>query len=251
MALSANKQTVIPIALCGAAGRMGREIFRAAAMSPEICIVRAYEAPGHRSLGARVGEVSIEPDDVPTFLDDCRVMVDFSAPLAAVLPHLEKAAARGVAAVVGSTGLEPAQRDRMEKLAGRIPILYAANMSLGVNLLIVLAQRAQELLGKAGFDVDVVETHHRGKKDAPSGTALMIEHHLRLVDPEVDVRHHSLRAGDVVGEHTVQFTGAGERLELTHRAGSREAFARGVMAAVHFLAGKTPGMYDMRKVLGL
>jgi 4-hydroxy-tetrahydrodipicolinate reductase len=251
MALSANKQTVIPIALCGAAGRMGREIFRAAALSPEICIVRAYEAPGHRSLGARLAEVTIEADDVPGFLEDCRVMVDFSAPPAAVLPHLEKAAAKRIAAVVGSTGLEPADRDRMEKLAAKIPILYAANMSLGINLLIVLAQRAQELLRGGGFDVDIIEAHHRNKKDAPSGTSLMIEHFLHLVDSEVEVHHHSLRAGDVVGEHTVQFTGIGERLELTHRAGSREAFARGVLAAVRFLAGKKPGMYDMRKVLGL
>ncbi len=248
---SSRKQTeTIPVALCGAAGRMGREIFRAAALSSEVRVARAYEVPGHRSLGARIGDAVIQPDDAPDFLDGCLVLVDFSAPAKAVVPHLRRAADKHVAAVVGSTGLETDDRAQMEEIAGAIPVLYSANMSLGVNLLIALTQRVQEIL-QGGFDVDVLEMHHRAKRDAPSGTALMIEHSLRMVDPEVQVHHHSVRAGDVVGEHTVIFTGIGERLELTHRAGSREAFARGVLAAVRFIAHQPPGIYDMRKVLGL
>ena len=229
---------------------MGIEIFRAAALSADIHILRAYEIPGHRALGTKVGDAVIEADDTASFLEGCETLVDFSAPAESVIPHLEKAAERKVPAVVGSTGFSVEGRDRMEELARVIPILYSANMSLGVNLLIALAQQVQELL-KGVFDVDIVEIHHRAKKDAPSGTALMIEQQLHLVDPDLSVRHHSIRAGDVVGEHTVFFTGVGERLELTHRAGSREAFARGVLTAVRFIVGQKPGFYDLRKVLGI
>lgn len=248
--IKSSQSEAIAIGLCGAAGRMGREIFRATAFSPDLYIARAYEAPGHRSLGMKIGETAIEADDVPNFLEDCRVLVDFSAPPENIVSHLEKSAEKKIPAVIGSTGISEETRDKMETLAKVIPILYAANMSLGVNLLIALAQRTQEVLG-GGFDIDVVETHHRGKKDAPSGTALMIEQQLRMIDPEVVVNHHSIRAGDVIGEHTVFFTGVGERLELTHRAGSREAFTKGVLAAVHFITNQGPGFYDMRKVLGI
>jgi 4-hydroxy-tetrahydrodipicolinate reductase len=250
MASSPHKSSSIAIGLCGAAGRMGREIFRAAALSTDVFIVRAYEASGHRSLGAKIGDATIEKDDIPTFLTGCQVLVDFSSPPTALLTHLQRAADRNVAVVVGATGFDEAIRDQMEALAHRIPLLYSANMSLGVNLLIALAQRIQELL-PGRFDVDIVEMHHRAKRDAPSGTALMIEHQLRMVDPEVKVSQHSIRAGDVIGEHTVLFTGVGERLELTHRVASRETFAQGVLEAVRFIKGKKPGFYDMRKVLGL
>ncbi len=241
---------VIPVGLCGAAGRMGREIFRSAVLCSDIRIERAYEAPGHRSLGMKIGQTVIEPDDADDFLHDCRVLVDFSSPPDPVISHLERAAQCKIAAVVGSTGFSRKAKDRMEKIAGDIPILYSANMSLGVNLLAALAQRTQEILG-GGFDVDIVEAHHRGKLDAPSGTALMIEQQLKMVDAKIEVRHHSLRAGDIVGEHTIYFTGVGERLELIHRATSREAFSRGVLAAVRFIVRQPPGIYDMRKVLGL
>ncbi|MCX6639379.1 MAG: 4-hydroxy-tetrahydrodipicolinate reductase [bacterium] len=253
MELSTNKPPKsgsISIGLCGAAGRMGREIFRASALSADMKIVRAYEMPGHRSIGMKIGDAAIESDDTKGFLEGCQVLVDFSAPPVAVISHLEKAAKAKVAAVVGSTGLDQDTRQKLEKIARQIPVLYSANMSLGVNLLIALAQRTQELLG-GGFDIDVVEMHHRGKKDAPSGTSLMIEHQLRMVDPDLVVNHHSLRAGDVIGEHTVLFTGIGERLELTHRVSSREAFSKGVLAAVRFISKQTPGFYDMRKVLGI
>jgi 4-hydroxy-tetrahydrodipicolinate reductase len=198
----------------------------------------------------KIGQAVIEPDDADDFLDGCQVLVDFSSPPDEVISHLERAARSGIAAVVGSTGFSPQAKEQMEKTARRIPLLYSANMSLGVNLLMALAQRTQEILG-GGFDVDIVEAHHRGKLDAPSGTALMIEQQLKMVDADVQVRHHSLRAGDIVGEHTIYFSGVGERLELIHRATSREAFARGVLAAVRFIVRQPPGIYDMRKVLGL
>lgn len=247
-----KKSTVntIAVGLCGAAGKMGREIFRGAILNADLRIVRAYEALEHRSLGMKIGEATIEPDNVDTFLEGCQVLIDFSAPPDAVIAHLERAADRKIPAVVGSTGFDAKGRDSMEKIAQKIPVLYSANMSLGINLLMALAQQIQEIMG-GGFDIDVVETHHRTKRDAPSGTALMIEQQLKLVDPNVKVNHHSIRAGDVIGEHSVLFTGIGERLELTHRASSREAFVKGVLAAVRFIVDQNPGFYDMRKVLGI
>jgi 4-hydroxy-tetrahydrodipicolinate reductase len=250
MALSNSQQGSIAIGLCGVAGRMGREIMGEVVMHKDVFITKAYETPNHPWIGKRLGECSVEPDTAADFLEGCNVLVDFSSPPTSVVAHLERAAERKVAAVVGSTGLDDNARDKMEALARKIPLLYSANMSLGVNLLIALAQRMQELVG-GGFDVDILETHHRAKRDMPSGTSLMIERHLKLVDPEVKVNHHSIRAGDVVGEHTVFFTGVGERLELTHRATSRKAFTTGVIAAVRFVCGQPPGMYDMRKVLGI
>jgi 4-hydroxy-tetrahydrodipicolinate reductase len=250
MALSSNKQGPIAIGLCGAAGRMGREIMGEVVMHKDMFIAKTYESPDHSLVGRGVGQCIIQPDTTEDFLEGCNVLVDFSAPGSGVLTHLERAAGRKVAAIVGSTGLDETARDKMEVLAKKIPLLYSANMSLGVNLLIALAQRTQELVG-GGFDVDILEMHHRAKRDLPSGTALMIERHLKVVDPEVRVNHHSIRAGDVVGEHTVLFTGVGERLELTHRATSRKAFTTGIIAAIRYVCGKPPGMYDMRKVLGI
>ncbi len=240
----------ISVGLCGAAGRMGREIFRGVVLSSDLIIARAYEAPHHRSLGVMIGDATIESDDVDTFLEDCQVLVDFSSPADNVINHLEGAARKKIPAVIGSTGFDDKSRDAMEKIAKTIPVLYSANMSLGVNLLMALAQRIQEIMG-GGFDVDIIETHHRAKRDAPSGTALMIEQQLKMVDPNTKLHHHSIRAGDVVGDHTVLFTGIGERLELTHRASSREAFVKGVLAAVRFINTQQPGFYDMRKVLGI
>jgi 4-hydroxy-tetrahydrodipicolinate reductase len=250
MALSQVKQGPIAIGLCGAAGRMGREIMGEIVMHKDLRLAKAYEAPDHPWMGKHLGEAPIESDRAEDFLVGCTVLVDFSAPSTAVLSHLERAAALKVAAVVGSTGLDDDARDKFELLARKIPLLYSANMSLGVNLLIALAQRTQELVG-GGFDVDILEMHHRAKRDKPSGTSLMIERYLKIVDPEVKVNHHSVRAGDVVGEHTVLFTGVGERLELTHRASSRKAFTTGVIAAVRFISSQPPGLYDMRKVLGI
>jgi len=245
-----SKVGTISIGLCGAAGRMGREIFRSSALSRDIHVAHAYEADGHRSLGMKIGDALIESDTVDSFLDDCQVLVDFSAPPERVTEHLQVAAKKKVAAVVGSTGIDDKARDVMQGIAKKIPLLYAANMSLGINVMMALAQKTQEILG-GGFDVDIIETHHRGKRDAPSGTSLMIEQQIKLVDKSLEVHHHSVRAGDVVGEHIVQFTGIGERLELIHRATSREAFTRGALAAIRFISKQQPGFYDMRRVLGI
>jgi 4-hydroxy-tetrahydrodipicolinate reductase len=245
-----SKINTISIGLCGAAGRMGREIFRGVVLSTDLTVSKAYEAPNHRSISMKIGEAVIEPDDTPTFLEECQILVDFSSPPDPVLSHLERAAKSKVPAVIGTTGFDQGARDTMENIAKTIPVLYSANMSLGINLLMALAQKTQEILG-GGFDLDIVETHHRAKRDAPSGTALMIEQQLKMVDPEAIINHHPIRAGDVVGEHSVLFTGIGERLELTHRATSREAFVKGVLAAVRFIVGQPAGFYDMRKVLGI
>jgi 4-hydroxy-tetrahydrodipicolinate reductase len=194
-------------------------------------------------------------------------VVDFSFH-EAVAPNVERAAAEGVAYVIGTTGLAPEEQARVDACAAKIPIVQAANYSLGVNLLLDLVRRAARVLGPA-YDVELVEMHHRHKKDAPSGTALMLANAaaegrgVRLDDvachgrsgivgerPEGEIALHALRGGSVVGDHTVMFAGDVERVEITHKAQGREAFAAGALRAAKWAAGRAPGKYDMRDVLG-
>jgi len=155
------------------------------------------------------------------------------------------------ALVIGTTGHSLPQRETIEMAARDIPIVFASNFSIGVNVLFALARKAAELLGLE-FKIEIIETHHRMKKDAPSGTAKTIAEILKQVrksDDEIPIE--SIREGDVVGDHTVIFAGPKERLELTHRAGSREIFARGALRAAQWVVGKSPGLYSMQDVLGL
>ena len=194
-------------------------------------------------------------------------MVDFSFH-AAVAPNVEKAAAQGLAYVIGTTGLMPDEQARVDACSAKIPVVQAANYSLGVNLLLALVRQAAAVLGPQ-YDVEVVEMHHRHKKDAPSGTALMLAHAaaegrgVKLDDvacygrkglvgerPAGEIALHALRGGSVVGDHTVMFAGDVERVEITHRAQSREAFAAGALRAALWAVGRKPGKYDMRDVLG-
>jgi 4-hydroxy-tetrahydrodipicolinate reductase len=263
------------LAVPGAAGKMGRMIVRVIADTPDCELVAAIERPQSPYLGHDAGTlaglgpsgvtVKRELDDA---LDRADVIIDFTAPVATAWT-VTRAAEREVAMVIGTTGLGEAELRAVEKAAERIPIVLSANMSLGVNVLFGLIGQAARSLG-AGYDVEIVELHHRQKKDAPSGTALAMANVLAEAlgrdlgavgrygrqgdvgarsDEEIAVL--AVRGGDIVGEHTAFFCGLGERLEITHRASSRETFARGAVRAAQWLRERDPGLYDMQDVLGL
>jgi 4-hydroxy-tetrahydrodipicolinate reductase len=207
-------------------------------------------------------------DDLPAALSDCRAVIDFThADATATLAQI--CAQFGKILVIGTTGQDAASRRSVKDSAREIPIVFAPNFSVGVNALFWLTRRAAEILGP-DFDLEVMEMHHRLKKDAPSGTARRLAEILadvRGLTYEKDVRHgrvgmigerttseiglHAVRGGDVVGDHTVIYANIGERLELTHKASSRDTFARGALRAVKWAQSQRPGLYDMQDVLGL
>ncbi len=234
----------------GSKGRMGHALAAAAA-----------------ELGVAVGAATDVGEDLSAHLGACDVIVDFSSPRA-TRALLELAVARKKPVVIGTTGHEASEKAALLELARRVPCVWAGNFSVGVNLLFALVRRAAHTLG-SDFDAEVVEMHHRFKKDAPSGTAARL---LEIILEERKLgaqalRHgregltgerspsevgvHALRGGDVVGDHTVIFAALGERLELTHKASDRAIFARGALRAAQWVAGQKPGVYDMQDVLGL
>jgi 4-hydroxy-tetrahydrodipicolinate reductase len=263
---------IITIGVNGACGRMGQRIVQLAAEDPQLAVGAALDAPTHPLRGRDIGEVigggklgaSVRPD-LPTepAID---VVIDFSLPEGTVAV-LSQCVARGIPLVVATTGHTPAQRQEIEAGAARTAVLMAPNMSLAVNVLMKLARQAGEVLRGKGFDVEILERHHRFKKDSPSGTALHFARILQDAMGLTTLRHgreglvgerppgeigiHAVRVGDNVGEHTILFSTLGETLELTHRAHSRECYARGALQAAKFLAGKPPGRYTMEDVLGL
>ena len=225
----------------GASGRMGRALLRLAAAEPGCRVVAAVA----RGIDQRVVDgvawfSAAEMRGAPDF----DVAVDFSLPEAfdAVLALCRQ---RGAALVSGTTGLSEAQREALDEAAAGIPVLWASNFSLGVALLHELVERAAGAL--PGWDCDIVESHHARKQDAPSGTALTLG--AAAGQGGADARYASIRAGDIVGEHLVQFTSAGERVELVHRAGSRDIFARGALHAALKIAGQPPGKRQLRELL--
>jgi 4-hydroxy-tetrahydrodipicolinate reductase len=263
------------VVVAGAAGRMGSRIVACLGDDPSLRLVAALVSATHSALGrdageiAGVGRVGIPISaDAKTAITADRILIEFSVP-AASLEHLRLVAAVGGRAVMGTTGFSAEQRGEIERLASRCAILLAPNMSVGVNV----AYKALALMAKAlgpEYDVEITEIHHRFKKDAPSGTALRMAevlaealgHDLGKVAvygrqgltgerPRDEIGVLSLRSGDVVGEHTVSFGTLGERLELTHRAHSRDTFARGAIRGARFLASQPPGLYSMQDVLGL
>jgi 4-hydroxy-tetrahydrodipicolinate reductase len=228
------KEVPVRVLLIGSAGRMGKTIANLVKGDPNVAIVAQCD------LGDR-----IEPA-----MAKSNVAIDFSQ--ADAIEEICLAANhRRQALVIGTTGHSPRQRETIETAAKNIPIVFASNFSIGVNTLFASARHAAELLG-CEFNIEIVETHHRMKKDAPSGTAKTLAQILKQArkrDDEIAIQ--SIREGDVVGDHTVIFTGPNERLELTHRAGSREIFARGALRAAQWVVGKPPGLYSMQDVLGL
>jgi 4-hydroxy-tetrahydrodipicolinate reductase len=263
---------MINVAISGAAGRMGRTLICLVAEEADLKLAAAVESPGHpcltdgseipglEALGLRLGT------DLPKQGVD--VLIDFSTPDATV-DRIEACAATGLPCVVGTTGFTPEQRARVEAAAKKTAVVLCPNMSIGVNVLFHVAAELARTLGP-DYDIEIVEAHHRFKKDAPSGTAIKIAEEIaqatgRNLDeaavhgrgPEHgprkpgEIGFHSIRGGDIVGEHIIYYTGLGERLELKHVAHSRDTFARGALRAARWVADRGPGLYSMNDVLGL
>ena len=259
------------IAVNGAAGAMGRRIISLLSDVPDCHVVCALERADHPSLGEDAGVLagtgSLGVPLTAQLGGDPDVLLDFSAPESAMARARECAAA-GTAVVIGTTGLSKDQAAELrEEVAARVSLLVAPNMSIGVNLLFRLVGEVAKALGE-GYDIEIVEAHHRRKKDAPSGTASELARRICAAldrDPAAVLRFgreglcgprisdeigvHAIRGGDVVGDHTVIFAADGERVELVHKASSRDVFARGAIRAAVFLAGREPGLYSMQDVL--
>ncbi len=260
-----------PIAVTGAAGRMGTRLVALAKQGKELDVVAAVERAEHAAQGRDAGEVAgIGPIGVPITTDlrnTPRVLIDFTTP-AATRNWLKVCRDRKIALVIGTTGLQDADHKAIDAAAADIAVLQAPNMSLGVNLLFKVAAEVARTLGD-DYDIEIVEGHHRYKKDAPSGTALGLadailkaagksrqalvfdRHGEEAVRKPGEIGMHALRIGDEVGRHTAYFAGLGERLELTHVATNRDTFARGALKAAQWLAAQKPGRYAIADMLGL
>jgi 4-hydroxy-tetrahydrodipicolinate reductase len=246
----------LKVAVAGASGRMGRMLIDAVEAAPDFSLHSSFD----------------RGDDVAARLAGADVLIDFTRP-EATLAHLAVCAELGVKAVVGTTGFEPAQLQELSRLAERTAIVFAPNMSVGVNVVLGLLRQAARALGE-GFDVEIVEAHHRHKVDAPSGTALQMGRVVadalgRSLDDcavygregtssvnggvrdATTIGFATVRGGDIIGDHTVLFAGTGERIEISHKASSRAIYAQGSLRAAGFLAGCSTGLFGMNDVLGL
>ena len=261
------------LAILGAAGRMGRMLVAEAAKTPGVKIAAAAEAPGNALVGqdagavAGIGPLGVAIATAAEAVADIFIDFTFHAAVPGNLAAATKNGAKGY--VLATTGLLPDEKAAVDGAAAALPIVQAANMSLGVNVLLDLVRRAAALLDPS-YDIEIVEMHHRHKKDAPSGTALALaeaaasgrgialddvalfgRHGLSGERPEGQIAVHALRGGEVVGDHAVIFAGDFERVEISHKAASRASFAKGAILAAKWLPGKAPGIYSMRDVLGL
>ena len=262
------------IGIAGASGRMGQALIDATLGAADLTLTAALDvaqaSPDAIDAGARFGRHTgvCVGSDVEAAVAACDVLIDFTRP-EGTLAHAAACARHGTRLVAGTTGLDAAQKAALAACAQRVAIVFAPNMSVGVNVLVALVELAAARLGPA-YDIEIVEMHHKHKVDAPSGTALRLGEAaaagagVSLAEHAVYAREGitgerkagtigfvTLRGGDVVGEHTVVFAGAGERVELTHRATSRATFAEGALRAARFVAGRAPGLYDMADVLGI
>jgi 4-hydroxy-tetrahydrodipicolinate reductase len=255
------------LVIAGAGGKMGRMLLEAAAADPALEVVGALDLPGSPAVGARVGGITVGTD-VAAAVRACDALVDFTRP-EGTMAHLEACLAAGRAIVIGTTGFAAGQRARIEQAAKRIPVMLSPNFAVGVNVVFKLAETAARALGD-GYDVEILEAHHRQKVDAPSGTALelgrvvaralgrdldAVAAHGRSGEtgarPGAQIGFHAIRGGDIVGEHTVIFAGIGERVELAVRSASRMSYAAGALRAAKWLGGRPPGLYDSFDALGL
>lgn len=266
----------VRLAVSGATGRMGHTILELASQDSQFEIAGALENASHPSIGKPLNEalpsvgkaknpiVAVLPKVTPK----PDVLIDFTHPQA-TMGYLHEAESLGIGMVIGTTGCNEQEKQQVRDASKKIPIVMASNMSVGMNLLFALVEEAAAKLGQK-YDVEIMEAHHHFKKDAPSGSALSLGESVarawkvNLKDVSTHGREgqvgerkngtigfHAIRGGDIVGDHTVLYAGPGERLELTHRAHSREAFAQGALKAALFVAGKKNGLYDMWDVLGL
>ena len=265
---------MVKIAVCGAAGRMGQRII-VAAREAGCAVSGALERPGHEQIGQDAGLIAgcgalgvAITDDLNAVVAGCDVLIDFTTPKVS-LKNLEACGLQKKAIVIGSTGFTPEERALARELAKDIPAVLAPNMSVGVNVCFKVLADIAKILGD-DFDVEIVEAHHKLKKDAPSGTAVRMGevvaealgrdyttvanfHREGIVGERTreEIGMQTIRGGDIVGEHTVYFIGMGERIELTHRAHTRDMFSRGSVRAAKWVVSQKPGLYDMQDVLGL
>ncbi len=266
---------MIKLIISGIAGRMGRRIASLSLADSEIKLAGGLEIQGNPGIGEDLGkllglgEQGIKlADDLERIIDEGDVVVEFSSPQA-TLEHLQISQKHKKAMVIGTTGFTEEEKKIIEKVSNDIPLVFSPNMSIGVNLLFKITKETASIIG-SDYDLEIIETHHRQKKDAPSGTAIKLaailakETNRSLNEvatfgregrtgerPKEAIGIHAIRGGDIVGEHTVIFAGAGERIELTHRASSRDTFAQGALRAAKFIIKQKPGLYDMGDVLGL
>lgn len=266
---------MIRVIVSGITGRMGSRVGQLVDGEEDMCLVGGTTVPGNRVVGQDVCQAiggeprgAIISSDLREIIEQADVIVDFSVPVAS-LRALELAVEWNKALVVGTTGFNSEQERRFQELAPRIPVVRSPNMSLGMNLLFRVVEICARTLGPS-YDMEVIEAHHRGKRDAPSGTARRIVDILCRASglaEKAEITHgrenadrlrgkneigvHAIRGGDVIGNHTVLFLGEGERLEIAHRVQSRDAFARGAIAAIRFVATAPRGLYSMFDVLGL
>jgi len=266
---------MIRAAVAGVAGRMGTRIAQLIGQAEGLKLSGGFEYPAHPSVERDLSQViGGSPTGMPVHgsihdvLDTADVIIDFTSATVS-LEHLRIASRAGKAMVIGSTGFTGEQLEEARQLAGTVPCVLTPNMSMGVNIVFKVVADVARMLGD-DFDVEILEAHHRFKKDAPSGTAVKLAEVVaqalerNLGETAVYERHgiigertpkeiglQTLRGGDIVGEHTVMFAGLGERIEITHRAHNRDNFARGAVRAAQWVVGKTPRLYDMHHVLGI
>ena len=260
------------IAIYGACGRMGQRLVALAREDAELHLVAAIDSPNSPHQGkdagelAGIGHIGIPIQGSLSVNDDVDVVIDFSVP-EGTMALLSTCVERKIPLVVATTGHSPEQRQEIESSAHRTAILFSANFSLVVNVLFQLAKDAAKMLAGKGFDVEIIERHHRFKKDSPSGTAVHFAKIIQQGMGQTDFRHgreglvgerspneigiHAVRAGDNVGEHTIIFSAMGETMELVHKGYSRDSYARGALLAAKYLAGKGAGRYTMNDVLGI
>ena len=246
------------VGIVGAGGRMGRMLIEAALKDTDVTLGAAFDLPGSPVIGKVVGELVgmdcdvVVRDSLADGLQDIDCLIDFTRPQG-TLEHLELCRQAGVAMAIGTTGFEAEGKAMIAAAARDIPVVFAPNMAVGVNLVFKLLDTAARILNQ-GYDIEIVEAHHRLKIDAPSGTALRMGEVVAGVTGERDpstIGFATVRGGDIVGDHTVMFCGLGERVEITHKASSRMPYAQGSMRAARFLAGHKNGLFDMQDVLGL
>jgi 4-hydroxy-tetrahydrodipicolinate reductase len=261
------------LAIAGASGRMGRMLIEAALAQPDTAIGAALDRPDSPDLGRDCGDFLGEATGARVTSElkciaGCDVLIDFTRP-EATLAHLDACVAAGVNIVIGTTGFDDAGKAAIRRAAERVGVVFSPNMSVGVNATFKLLEMAARMLNP-GYDIEIIEAHHKHKVDAPSGTALKMGETIaaalgeKLADVAVYAREGhtgerkpgsigfaTVRGGDIVGDHTVLFAGTGERIEITHRSSSRSTYAAGSMRAARFLAGRKNGLFDMFDVLGI
>ena len=260
---------MIKVAIAGALGKMGRRLVALVCAADDMELVGAFDAPGSQGIGERLTAIVPEAPDAVTLADSYQgaadVVIDFSFHTASAA-LAERMVQFRTPVVIGTTGFTDEERETIEAASNEIPVLLAPNMSVGANVMFDVAAEMARMLGE-DFDIEILEAHHRFKKDAPSGTALEVarrmakarglsekniiygRHGQTGARPTDEIAIHAVRAGDIVGDHTIMFSCLGERLELVHRAHTRDAFARGALRGASWLLSKGPGLYDYKDVL--